>query len=470
MPVGSLAQQLRGEVAQRADHPRPDRARSCATGSPGSSRSRRAAGRGCRAGGTSGVRDEDVGARQADLAQQLVEQPPGLARRTAGPACPRWRPGASPTNIRSASALPAPKTTVVRVAASCGQRVQPRASCRTALSSSRRSSARSCAAILDRTAGVPTRGNPAPCGVLMAVTAKFATGIPHGSWTEMRHDTASPPLRDRGRGPYGLRARRRSARRRARRHRPARRAASDVRDRPTASCCACPTRRSRRGARSSPPARSSDTAPAPPRSRRSRPHEAFSLHPLMTVPPARRRLRRRGRRGRRHDAARAGHRPRAGRGARDASRSRSTTTTAPPTTRPRRSPRTTSSRSRTPPSACSPPRAPPRDALVPLVRATVENWAARRRRARADRPDRPRRRGRRSRASARRSRSARPSCSTCSTRSPTARLAGRRAKGGGRMRTLRTVAGCAPRCAGARRAGRVDRPRARRWARCTRAT
>ena len=36
-------------------------------------------------------------------------------------------PGASPMNIRSASAFPAPKTTVWRVAASSAQRVQPRA-------------------------------------------------------------------------------------------------------------------------------------------------------------------------------------------------------------------------------------------------------------------------------------------------------------------------------------------------------
>src|SRR3954447_21044216 len=50
-------------------------------------------------------------------------------------------PGASPTNIRSASAWPEPKTTVVRVLASCGQRVQTRACSQTALSSSRRSEA-----------------------------------------------------------------------------------------------------------------------------------------------------------------------------------------------------------------------------------------------------------------------------------------------------------------------------------------
>ena len=50
-------------------------------------------------------------------------------------------PGASPTNIRSASALPAPNTTLVRVAASCGHFVQDCACCQTALSSSRRVSA-----------------------------------------------------------------------------------------------------------------------------------------------------------------------------------------------------------------------------------------------------------------------------------------------------------------------------------------
>ena len=73
------------------------------------------------------VGDEDVGAGQPDLPQQPVEQLARPARRTAGPARPRSCPGASPTNIRSASALPEPKTTVVRVATSCGQRVQSRA-------------------------------------------------------------------------------------------------------------------------------------------------------------------------------------------------------------------------------------------------------------------------------------------------------------------------------------------------------
>ena len=57
----------------------------------------------------------------------------------------------------------------------------------------------------------------------------------------------------------------------------------------------------------------------------------------------------------------------------------------------------------------------PRELLVPLVRATVENWAAGGARARADRPDRPRRRGDRRPPARGRSPSARPSCSSSST-------------------------------------------------------
>ena len=57
------------------------------------------------------------------------------------PCLSSFAPGASPTNIRSASALPAPNTTVWRVAASCGHFVQACDCCQTALSSSRRVSA-----------------------------------------------------------------------------------------------------------------------------------------------------------------------------------------------------------------------------------------------------------------------------------------------------------------------------------------
>ena len=72
------------------------------------------------------VGDEDVAALQADLVEQLVQQLAGLPDE-GQPLLVLVAPGASPTNIRSASALPEPKTTVVRVAASCGQRVQSRA-------------------------------------------------------------------------------------------------------------------------------------------------------------------------------------------------------------------------------------------------------------------------------------------------------------------------------------------------------
>ena len=71
----------------------------------------------------------------------VLEQFP--ARPTNGMPCSSsLAPGASPTNIRSASALPAPKTTVFRVAASSGQRVQARAFASSSFSASRRSSGR----------------------------------------------------------------------------------------------------------------------------------------------------------------------------------------------------------------------------------------------------------------------------------------------------------------------------------------
>ena len=73
------------------------------------------------------VRDEDVLAAQLDPLEQLVEQRRRRGRRTGRPWRSSSAPGASPTNIRSASALPAPKTTLVRVSAS-GQRVQSDAS------------------------------------------------------------------------------------------------------------------------------------------------------------------------------------------------------------------------------------------------------------------------------------------------------------------------------------------------------
>ena len=71
------------------------------------------------------IRDEDVLARQPDLAQQLVQQLPGPADERQPLQVLLLAPGASPTNITSASALPAPKTSFVRVGLS-GQSWQSR--------------------------------------------------------------------------------------------------------------------------------------------------------------------------------------------------------------------------------------------------------------------------------------------------------------------------------------------------------
>ena len=140
-PGGVAAQQLGGEVARACRSRSARSARPGAAGTPGSSRSPPAGGRGCRAGGTSArCRSTPRPAR----ARSPRAAGPAAARRAprrACPARPRWRPGASPTNISSASALPDPNTTVLRVAASSGQRSQARARIRSSFSDSRRAAA-----------------------------------------------------------------------------------------------------------------------------------------------------------------------------------------------------------------------------------------------------------------------------------------------------------------------------------------
>ena len=105
--------------------------------------------------------------------------------------------------------------------------------------------------------------------------------------------------------------------------------------------------------------------------------------------------------------------------------------------------------------------------LAPLVRAAVENWARLGAARRAHRPDRARRRGHRRAPARRRRASARPTCCRCSTRWPTRRG---RSPGAGAMRTLRTIAEVRAHVA----AARARRPHAsgscRRWARSTTAT
>ena len=228
---------------------------------------------------------------------------------------------------------------------------------------------------------------------------------------------------------------------------------------PTRCCCACPTPRSPRWPRRSPPVppvghcsgATGLDALAP--TRRSR------CIPLMTVtadagPEV---LAGAG-------AAIAGSTPRAlalarraRRAAGHARRSRSPTPTAPPTTPRPRSPPTSWSRSRPPPSAWPPTAGLPRELLVPLVRATVENWARARPRAGADRSRGPRRRGDRAPPASRASPTARRSCWACSTRSSTPPSAGRERprRGGGGMIVVESIARAARRAlAPGRRAGR----------------
>ena len=263
-PGGVAPQELRREVAQRADDASAGRARAGGRGTPGSARSRPAAGRGCPGAALQRVDDEHLVAGEADLAEELVEQAPG--RPTKGRPCSSsWRPGASPTNMRSASAWPAPNTTLWRVAASSGQRVQPRAWRRTALSASRRSS------------GVRRHSHRCQTAVRRATMdpPEDATGIPDGELDRIMDTTSTrdprtcavvgPGRLGRGASHPPWRAPAPSAGPSpAPRPRRRRRAAA-----PTSSCSASRTRRSRaRPPRPTRPAGSSATAPAP-RARRA---------------------------------------------------------------------------------------------------------------------------------------------------------------------------------------------------------
>ena len=112
------------EVPQRRDHPRLDQLDLALEVRPAGLdllRLRIAVARRAR---LQDVGDEHVLAAHPDLLEQPGRAAARRGRRTAGPAGPPRRPGASPTKIRSASALPEPKTTLVRSACN-GQRVQP---------------------------------------------------------------------------------------------------------------------------------------------------------------------------------------------------------------------------------------------------------------------------------------------------------------------------------------------------------
>ena len=345
------------------------------------------------------VRDEDVGARQPDLAEQRVEQLARPGRRTAGPACPRWRPGASPTNIRSASALPAPNTTR---GARRGQLGALRAGLRLLpdrLQLFAPRLRRGHAATLSAAAAART-GEAAVCGGLHSALNQPVS--PMRELDRTRHSTScaivgagrlgtalAAALRATGLavdGPLG------------------RGASPEGVDAvllcvPDAEIAAAAAARRARACRSA-------TARAPRGSTCSRATRRSALHPLMTVPadgaPAFAGA----------GAAVAGSTPRAlaiargaGRAARACAPRRSPTPTAPPTTPRPRSPRTSSSRSRARRSGSPPRPGVERALLAPLVRAAVENWARLGAGRRADRPDRARRRGH-GRAPARRRRGA----------------------------------------------------------------
>ena len=84
------------------------------------------------------VGDEHVAALEADLAQQLVEQPPGLADERQA-ALVLAGAGRLADEHQVGVGVAGAEDDGLRVEASCGQRWQAAACCQTALSSSRRS-------------------------------------------------------------------------------------------------------------------------------------------------------------------------------------------------------------------------------------------------------------------------------------------------------------------------------------------
>ena len=107
-PLRSLVAKLPSVQTTAAGSAPPGR-----TGAPRRRRSRPAAGRGCPAAGTSARSRCRPGRGKARSRPAATQQLPGLADER-DPAGPRGSPGASPTNIRSASGSPAPTTTWVR--------------------------------------------------------------------------------------------------------------------------------------------------------------------------------------------------------------------------------------------------------------------------------------------------------------------------------------------------------------------
>ena len=173
-----------------------------------------------------------------------------------------WRsslaPGASPTNIRSASALPEPKTTVWRVEASCGHLVQL---LRLLPDGLELLAPLRCGPhrLVDsnRPHGGLSSGSTPEAGISVRELDSIAIVGAGRLGTALAAALGAPsPL---GRG-------------------------ADARGATAVLLCVPDARDRRRGRRRRRRARSSATAPARPGSTCCAPHEAFSLHPLMTVP------------------------------------------------------------------------------------------------------------------------------------------------------------------------------------------
>ena len=352
------------------------------TGSPGRPRSRWVGDRGCPAAGTGAHSDPDLLAVQADLGQQLVQQLAG--RPTNGrPIRSSLAPGASPMNISSASAFPAPNTTLVRVWWS-GQRVQPRASSYTPFRSSRRSAASSRLTMVvaadgagcrpaftaklggsDRShiAGVadPDRGIIADEAVTFAGRTSNRRSaftadryLPCGNWNGIAPLTP-PPVRawpSSAGAAWATRWPRRCGDGRYELLGPLGRGSDGAGADAVLLCVpdgqiAAPRRAIAPGPLVGHCSGATGLEPLAP-------HEAFSLHPLMTVTARGRAVRRGGRGDRREHPPRAGSRRASWRERSGCAPVASPSATGSPTTRPPRSPPTSWSRSRPRPSGWPP--------------------------------------------------------------------------------------------------------------------
>ena len=251
------------------------------------------------------LRDEDVAARQPDLARAACRAAGRPGRRTGRPACPRWRRAPRRRTSGRRRRCPSRTRPSCASAASCGQRVQSRAclpdrlellapllrgehaaTCNPPPRRHRRHTPHLRRSMLSDEAATfrdGPRTRPTPRSLAAGIPCGNWTRAPSPSWAQVASAPPWPPPC----APPASTSTARSAAARRRRRTPR-------------SCSASPTPRS--PPRPRPIAARAARRPLLRRDRarrRSRPHEAFSLHPLMTVPAGARarRLRRRRLRG-----------------------------------------------------------------------------------------------------------------------------------------------------------------------------